>query len=536
MSKKQITVIPATIGLHQKSAFGDPTAKRRVAAYARVSTDSEEQQTSYEAQVDYYTKYIKERDDWEFINVYTDEGISAVNTKRREGFKQMVADALAGKIDLIVTKSVSRFARNTVDSLNTIRQLKEKHVECYFEKESIWTFDGKGELLLTIMSSLAQEESRSISENVTWGQRKRFSDGKVTMPYGRFLGYTKGADGKPKIVEEEARIVREIFQMFLNNISIREICRELTQRGVPTPGGKQNWAVSTVRSILSNERYKGDALLQKRFTVDFLSKKMKRNEGEVPQYYVENSHPAIISPEMFDLVQAELEKVISAGYKRSSVSCFSGKIFCAYCGEVYSRKTWTTTKKRQPVKRQVWQCNAKYPERGEVCPSIHVTEEEIKEAFLLALNQIISDRKRYIANLEPILELLADTGELDTEECVLKERADGIHAQMEALVNESARKAQNQNELRERYAELNSRYESVKGRLAEVADEKQAKRVRRENILRFMDTVRERESLLTAFDEPLWRASVERMTVRTKKDIVVRFRDGQEVNVDITER
>lgn len=389
-------------------------------------------------------------------------------------------------------------------------------------------------MLLTIMSSLAQEESRSISENVTWGQRKRFSDGKVTMPYGRFLGYTKGADGKPNIVEEEAQIVREIFQMFLNNRSIREICRELTGRDIPTPGGKQNWSVSTVRSILSNERYKGDALLQKRFTVDFLSKKMKRNEGEIPQYYVENSHPAIVSPEMFDLVQAELEKVSASGYRHTCASCFSGKIFCAHCGGVYSRKTWTTTKSGQPVKRQVWQCSAKYPERGKVCPSIHVTEDIIKEAFLLAFNRVVGDRERYIAGLEPMLELLADTGKLDAEESVLKERADGIYAQMEAVVNESARKAQNQNSLRERYAELNSRYESVKGRLAEVVAEKQAKQVRRENILRFMDTVRERENLLTAFDEPLWRATVERMTVQSKKDIAVRFRDGQEVVVDIT--
>jgi len=186
-----VRIIPATI--RQKSANGTHlNAKRRTAAYARVSTDSEEQLTSYEAQVDYYTKYIKERADWEFVRVYTDEGISATNTKKRDGFKQMIADALDGKIDLIITKSVSRFARNTVDSLVTVRQLKEKGVEVYFEKENIYTLDSKGELLITIMSSLAQEESRSISENVTWGQRKRMADGKVSLPYGQFLGYEKG--------------------------------------------------------------------------------------------------------------------------------------------------------------------------------------------------------------------------------------------------------------------------------------------------------------------------------------------------------
>jgi len=209
-----VRVIPATapiVSAQSKTA----KAKRRVAAYARVSTDSDEQLTSYEAQVDYYTKFIKSREDWEFIMVYTDEGISAVNTKKRDGFNQMVADALAGGIDLIVTKSVSRFARNTVDSLTTVRKLKEKGVEVWFEKENIYTLDSKGELLITIMSSLAQEESRSISENVTWGQRKRMADGKVTLPYAQFLGYEKGEDGLPRIVPEEAETVRLIYRLFM---------------------------------------------------------------------------------------------------------------------------------------------------------------------------------------------------------------------------------------------------------------------------------------------------------------------------------
>ena len=210
---KNVTVIPATLNIHTKTPTTE-RVRRRVAAYARVSTDSEEQLTSYEAQVDYYTKFIRENPDWDFVEVYTDEGISAVNTKRRDGFNRMIRDALAGKIDLIVTKSVSRFARNTVGSLTTIRKLKEAGCECFFQKENIMTFDSKGELLITIMSSLAQEESRSISENVTWGQRKRFADGKVSIPYGQFLGYRKGADGLPEIVPEEAEIVRRIYREF----------------------------------------------------------------------------------------------------------------------------------------------------------------------------------------------------------------------------------------------------------------------------------------------------------------------------------
>src|SRR5574344_1838908 len=286
---RAITMIPATKNLFTALPTAS-VARRKVAGYARVSTDSEEQQTSYEAQVDYYTHYIQSREDWEFVGVYTDEGISATNTKHRDGFKQMVKDALAGKIDLIVTKSVSRFARNTVDSLTTVRKLKEHGTEIYFEKENIYTFDSKGELLITIMSSLAQEESRSISENVTWGQRKRFADGKVSMPYKQFLGYDRGADGLPEIVPEEAEIVRKIYRLFMQGKSTNAIAGRLTAEGIPTPSGKQKWSQTTVDSILSNEKYKGDALLQKKFTTDFLTKKMKVNEGEVPQYYVEKSH------------------------------------------------------------------------------------------------------------------------------------------------------------------------------------------------------------------------------------------------------
>ena len=304
---RSVTVIPPTINpLTHLSKVA--VQKRRVAGYARVSTDSDEQFTSYEAQVDYYTQYIKRNPEWEFVKVYTDEGISGTNTKHRIGFNEMIADAMSDKIDLIVTKSVSRFARNTVDSLVTIRKLKEKGVEVYFEKENIYTFDGKGELLLTIMSSLAQEESRSISENVTWGQRKRFADGKVNLPYKQFLGYRKGADGFPEVVPDEAIVVHRIYTRFMEGLTPGAIAKELTADGIPTPSRKQRWQTSTVESILQNEKYKGAALLQKCFTVDFLTKKRKVNEGEVPQYYVEHSHEPIITPEEFDKVQTELAR------------------------------------------------------------------------------------------------------------------------------------------------------------------------------------------------------------------------------------
>lgn len=283
-------------------------ARRRTAAYARVSTDHEDQITSYAAQVDYYTYYMRERADLEFVAVYTDEGITGTSTKHREGFKRMIADALAGNINLIITKSVSRFARNTVDLLSTIRLLKEHNVEVFFEKENIRTFDSRGELLLSIMASIAQEESRSISENCKWGQRRRFAEGKVTVPFKRFLGYDRGEGGSLVINKEQAEIVRRIYDEFLQGATPYAIARSLTEDGIPTPGGKEKWSRNVVKSILTNEKYKGDALLQKVFTVDYLTKRKKKNNGEITRYYVEGDHEPIIPPKIFDEVQAEFER------------------------------------------------------------------------------------------------------------------------------------------------------------------------------------------------------------------------------------
>ena len=271
--ERTIRVIEPTVKIIPAAA---ENPKRRVAGYARVSTDKDEQFTSYSAQIDYYTKYICSHPDWIFVKVYTDEGITGTCTRLRPGFNAMIDDALNGKIDLIITKSISRFARNTVDSLTAIRRLKEAGCECFFEKENIYTFDTKGELLITIMSSLAQEESRSISENVTWGMRKRFADGQYAFHYSEFLGYRKGEDGAPKIDRSEARTVKRIYHMCLEGMSLYSICKKLEESGEKSPTGKGRWYYNVVRSILSNERYKGDALLQKTFSTSFLTKKNVR--------------------------------------------------------------------------------------------------------------------------------------------------------------------------------------------------------------------------------------------------------------------
>ena len=311
---KQVTIIPARVEM--ESGLVGKRTNRRVAAYARVSTNRECQQTSYEAQIQYYTRYIEKKPDWIFAGIYADEGVTGTPTQKRVAFLQMIQDAMDGKIDLIVTKSVSRFARNTVDSLSVIRKLKEHGVEIYFEKENIWTFDAKGELLITIISSLAQEESRSISENTRWGMRKAFQDGKVFVPYRHFLGYDRGENGELKVNPEQAKTVRMIYKMFLDGNSFYRIAAELTQRRIPTPYGKEIWRDRTVKNILQNEKYRGDALLQKRYSRNFLDRKMRKNEGERPQYYVVGNHEAIIEPETFDKVQRELQRRAEMRYER----------------------------------------------------------------------------------------------------------------------------------------------------------------------------------------------------------------------------
>lgn len=281
----------------------------------------------------------------------------------------------------------------------------------FFEKENIYTFDGKGELLITIMSSLAQEESRSISENVTWGQRKRFSDGKVSMHYKRFLGYEKGEDGTPKIVESEAEIVRMKYRLFMEGKTSSAKAKHLAGSDIPSPGGKKRWQVDTVDSILTNEKYKGDALLQKRFTVDFLSKKMKVNEGEVPQYYVQNSHPRIIAPDEFYEVQVELECRKKLGRPTACQSPLSTKLVCSDCGGFYGSKVWGSNTK---YRRMIWRCNDKY--KGESkCSTPHVIEEDVKQKFLEAFNTILLYRNELIANCRLAQEALCGCTNIDAE-------------------------------------------------------------------------------------------------------------------------
>ena len=519
---KSVITIPASISRFTANPLTS-TAKRKVAAYARVSTDHEEQQSSYDAQVDYYTSYIKSRSDWEFVSVYADEGITGCNTKKRDGFNTMVEDALAGKIDLIITKSVSRFARNTVDSLTTIRKLKEHGTECYFEKENIWTFDGKGELLLTIMSSLAQEESRSISENCTWGQRKRFADGKVTVPFKRFLGYDRGPDGNLVVNPEQATLVKRIYGMFLTGMSPALIARILTEEKIPSPGSKEKWNASCIRSILSNEKYKGDALLQKVYTTDFLSKKKKKNEGEVPQYYVRDNHEAIIPETTFEQVQLLLAGRTTGQNRMSSVNIFSSRLMCGCCGGWYGSKVWHSNDKYRKV---IWQCNHKF--NGEKCTTPTLTEDEIKAIFLRAANQAIDAKEEITAMYHRVVEPKLATDEFQKELDELATELNVTAGMIENCIRENAHVAMDQTEYQKRYDALAARYDAAKARQSELSQEISVRHARRQQIELFLTNLKAREAL-TVFRDEDWLSMVDHITINSVTDIVVTFKDGTEI-------
>jgi site-specific DNA recombinase len=370
-----------------------------MAAYCRVSTDQAEQLSSYEAQVTYYTNFITGHPDYEMAGIYADEGISGTNTKKREQFLKMIDDCKKGKIDMIITKSISRFARNTLDCLNYVRQLKELGIGILFEKENINTLDSKGEVLLSILSSLAQDESRSISENSQWGIRRRFEQGKLHVNHTKFLGYDKDEDGNLVINKEQAKVVKRIYQEYLNGHGFQRIAKMFKEQKVPKWDGSYNWYYSNIKQILTNEKYKGDALLQKTYTVDFLSKKRAVNDGDVPQYYVENSHPAIIDKDTWEAVQQEMERRREFGEKHgidkvdhtNDKNPFSGRVICGCCGKAYWRKGWYNY--RDESVRYVWQCSEKYKVKGvKGCNNKHVDDGVLYEIFMNAYNSVVQNK------------------------------------------------------------------------------------------------------------------------------------------------
>lgn len=404
MPNKKMKIIPARrrVGSNPE-LIGEETPKLRVAAYCRVSTEYEEQNSSYQTQVSHYTNYILSHDGWDLVKVYADDGISGTNTKKREQFNQMIDDCMVGKIDLIITKSISRFARNTLDCLQYIRKLKDKNIGVYFEKENIKTTDAKGEVLLTIMASLAQQESQSLSQNVKLGLQYRYQQGKVMVNHNWFLGYTKDEEGHLIVDPEQAKIVKRIYYEYLEGYSCKQIARRLTADGIPNGAGNTIWGDSNIASILKNEKYIGDALLQKSYTIDFLTKKRIRNQGIMPQYYIKDDHEAIIPKDLFRRVQEERKRrragiKVPCGKTRhyNNRTCFSQRLFCGRCGDLYQRVFYATNN----GKKARWRCITRHDRDLPNCLGRTISEEELKDICVQAFNKIIKSGKKFRSQLQ----------------------------------------------------------------------------------------------------------------------------------------
>lgn len=396
--ERNITVIPAKSRSRTKNS-GAAVKKLKVAAYCRVSTDQEDQMHSFEAQVDYYTKYIGEHENYELAGIYADGGISGTSTKKREQFRKMIEDCENGKIDMVITKSISRFARNTQDCLMYSRKLKNLGIGILFEKEHINTLDSTGELLFTILSSLAQDESRNISENCKWGIRSKFKNGELHVNATTFLGYDKDEDGKLVINPEQAATIERIYDEFLWGNNPQTIAKGLEDDGVTGCLGQTKWYASTVIGILKNEKHMGDALLQKTYTADFLTKKQVKNNGELTQYYVKESHEGIIDKKRWTAVQQEFERREEFKKKHgianycygAEINPFTNRIFCGNCGASYTRKSW---KSRGIVQ---WQCkNYKKYDDG-ACGNAIIKQEDLEKAFVRTFNSLYEKKDKYLA-------------------------------------------------------------------------------------------------------------------------------------------
>ena len=512
-------IIPAKKQVGNIARQQEEKPKLRVAAYCRVSTDTEEQATSYEAQIAHYTEYIQKNPEWEFAGVYADDGISGTNTKKRSEFNRMIEDCEAGNIDMIITKSISRFARNTLDCLKYIRQLKEKNIPVFFEKESINTMDAKGEVLITIMASLAQQESQSLSQNVKLGLQFRYQNGQVQVNHNHFLGYTKDENGNLIIDPDQAEVVKRIYREYLEGYSMDKIAKGLEADEILTGAGKTRWWSSTINKILRNEKYIGDALLQKTYTTDFLSKTRVKNNGIVPQYYIEGDHEPIIPKELFLMVQEEIARRATLqdwfGRKTgfSANHAFSQIVFCANCGEQFRRIHWNNRGKKSIV----WRCITRLKEKDK-CRARTVNEETLKAAFLNALNEMIGDSDVYLNRLKENLELALNAANPMT--------AEALSARMSELQQElinRTKQRENYDDVTEEILHLRELQEQ-KG----MDDATQLEHTKR--IQELQTFISSQPSEITEFDETLVKKLLEKITVH---DDFLEFRFKSSVTISI---
>ena len=447
-----------------------------VVAYARVSTEKEEQEDSFERQVSYYTTLINSKPEWKFGGIYADPGITGTRAEKRPDFLRMIEDCRAGKINKILVKSISRFARNTVDALNYIRELKELGISIYFENENIDTLTPGGEVLITILAAMAEQESRTMSTNIKWSYQKKFKNGEVLLNTSMMMGYIKTdrRDEEGKVIyeinEEEAVVIRRIYREYLSGVTVTRICRGLEADGIPTKLGRKRWQPSVIKSILTNEKYTGDALLGKTFKADVLSKKRQKNMGQAPMYYAEGTQPAIIEKEVFELVKAEMqhradEKNTAVGNSRyTSKYPFSGLLVCGECGHKLRRHVRKVGSGKQVP---AWGCSNRISNGRAACDSHHVNEETLQRTYTAAVQEMIADAEEVIRLVQDSTGLVmepentAELARVEQEIIELQEAVMEIHKAKQKRGIGAAEYAEKIREHSQRMQELEARQEEL---------------------------------------------------------------------------
>ena len=502
----------------------------RVAAYCRVSTKQEEQLNSYEVQVKHYTERIQSEPKWMLVGIYADKGITGTSVKKRDEFNKMIRKCKQGKIDMIITKSIARFARNTVDCLTHTRMLKDLGVDVYFEEQGIHSTDPGAEFYITIYGSIAQSESENISANVIWGKEQSAREGKVSFHYKNFLGYRKGEDGQPEIDPEQAAIVRLIYEKFLAGDSYSTIAQYLMEDGIQTPAGKEKWSESTIRSILSNERYKGDVVINKTFITDCLSKKVQVNKGERPKYYVENNHPAIIDAATFSRVQEERarrsgkRKVKQVGTKTEQGK-YCGKyaltelLLCGECGTPYRRCTWTV----KGEKKIVWRCISRLDYGKKYCHHSPTVEESvIQNAIMNAIQKVAKQNAEVLKNLKLHIGMGLDAEETEDKSLDIQIRIAEIDAEFKSMVQAvSAQTADTFDECR--VATLMDEKNKLLGQLEQIRNAKQKRenaKSRLDEIYTILDGLKNHPM---EFDNQILRQILECVIIESKEQIKLVF-------------
>ncbi len=514
----------------------------RVAPYCRVSTGSEEQQTSFTAQMDYFTQRIAANKDWTMVQMYADKGITGTSAKKRPQFLKMIRDAEKGKIDLVITKSVSRFCRNTLDGLEYVRRLKRCGVGVFFEKENTNTLYLDNEMLLTFMMSQAQSESESLSTNVKWGYRKRFADGVVYYHYDSLLGYRAGPDGEPEIDEEEAVVVRRIFARCLMGQSYQQICNGLMADGIKSVKGGETWCGSTVKSILQNEKYIGDAVLQKTFSDNLFDGQRVKNEGQLPKYYVHDCHPAIIDRRTFQRVQEEMarrsslhktsSKTKTEQGKHSGKYVLSGLLVCSECGSPYRRVTYMPGGQ----KRFVWRCINRIEHGRRICrDSATMEEPELRDAVVSALNELFRQRTAKDVLAQCVAAALAgDQGDDDLTLPAVEAQLKVLQEEQRELLN-LAMSDPNCTEYDDRLTQVSAAMAVLLEKKAELVRQGCADTAGASRVLDITATVEQMDSAIEEFDDGMVYQTISSIKVLDRERISVRFKDGTEIEQEIVD-